>query len=107
MVSPRTTVVSGRGTAQKSSSDMSAGDNAAAKAEQGGTVVGRGEDGAMEGQVDDGVAKASELVQSEMDKPEEEMEMEVSVERRLEKLEQGQRRIEELLQGLVQAAQGR
>ncbi|GFZ47257.1 hypothetical protein JCM24511_05000 [Saitozyma sp. JCM 24511] len=107
MVSPRTTVVSGRGTAQKSSSDMSAGDNAAAKAEQGGTVVGRGEDGVMEGQVDDGVAKASELVQSEMDKPEEEMEMEVSVERRLEKLEQGQRRIEELLQGLVQAAQGR
>jgi hypothetical protein len=35
------------------------------------------------------------------------MELEVSVETRLEKLEQGQRRIEELLQGLVQAAQGR
>jgi hypothetical protein len=86
---------------------MSAGDKAAAKAEQGGTGVGRGPEGAMEGQADDGVAKASELVESEMDKPEEEMELEVSVETRLEKLEQGQRRIEELLQGLVQAAQGR
>lgn len=107
MVSPRTTGVSGHGTAQGSSSDMSAGDKAAAKAEQRGTGVGRGEDRTMEGEADDGVAKASELVESEMDKPEEEMEMEVSVESRLEKLEQGQRRIEELLQGLVQAAQGR
>jgi hypothetical protein len=107
MVSPRTTGVPGRSTAQGSSSDMSAGDKAAAKAEQGGTGVGRGPEGAMEGQADDGVAKASELVESEMDKPEEEMELEVSVETRLEKLEQGQRRIEELLQGLVQAAQGR